>query len=156
MVTRKSASSTGPAPENDAESDASEAARHNIWLAGLGAFAKAQAEGTKAFEALVSEGVELQRKTQALAQERLTEATQQFETLAARASNVATERLDKLESIFEQRVARALTRMGIPTSADLERLSERLDALEQAIEAGKSAPEKAETVKRPRAARKTD
>lgn len=156
MVTRKSASSTGPAPENDAESDASEAARHNIWLAGLGAFAKAQAEGTKAFEALVSEGVELQRKTQALAQERLTEATQQFETLAARASNVATERLDKLESIFEQRVARALTRMGIPTSADLERLSERLDALEQAIEAGKSASEKAETVKRPRAARKTD
>ena len=156
MVTRKSASSTGPAPENDAESDASEAARHNIWLAGLGAFAKAQAEGTKAFEALVSEGVELQRKTQVLAQARLTEATQQFETLAARASNVATERLDKLESIFEQRVARALTRMGIPTSADLERLSERLDALEQAIEAGKSASEKAETVKRPRAARKTD
>ena len=156
MVTRKSASSTGSAPENDAESDASEAARHNIWLAGLGAFAKAQAEGTKAFEALVSEGVELQRKTQALAQERLTEATQQFETLAARASNVATERLDKLEGIFEQRVARALTRMGIPTSADLEQLSERLDALERAMESSETAPKATEAAKRPRAARKTD
>lgn len=156
MVTRKSASSTGSPPENDAESDASEAARHNIWLAGLGAFAKAQAEGTKAFEALVSEGVALQRKTQTLAQERLTEATQQFETLAARASNVATERLDKLEGIFEQRVSRALTRLGIPTSADLERLSERLDALERAIKSSKAAPEAAAVAKRPRAARKTD
>lgn len=149
MATKKSASSTGPAPQNDAESDASEAARnHNIWLAGLGAFAKAQAEGTKAFEALVSEGLAMQRKTQAMAQERLAEATQQMEALAARAGNVATGRWDKLEGIFEQRVARAMERLGMPTAADLERLSERLDALERAIH------DQAPPAKRTRAARK--
>lgn len=134
MVTKKSASPTGPESDDNAASDAGEAARHNIWLAGLGAFAKAQAEGTKAFEALVNEGVALQRKTQALAQERISEATQQMEELASRASTVATERWDKLEGIFEQRVARALTRLGIPSAADLESLSERLDALERAMQ----------------------
>ena len=37
-----------------------------IWLAGLGAFSKAQEEGGKVFEALVKEGMTIQRKTQAV------------------------------------------------------------------------------------------
>jgi hypothetical protein len=41
-----------------------------IWLAGLGAFAKAQEEGTKVFEALVKEGIGMQRKSQAAAEEK--------------------------------------------------------------------------------------
>jgi len=32
-----------------------------IWLAGMGAFAKAQAEGKQVFEALVKEGASLQK-----------------------------------------------------------------------------------------------
>ncbi|WP_084652180.1 phasin family protein [Ottowia thiooxydans] len=156
MVTRKSSSPpSNEKPESPAETtqetDASEAARHNIWLAGLGAFAKAQAEGTKAFEALVSDGIAMQRKTQALAQERMTEATQRMEALANRAGNVATERWDKLEGIFEQRVARALERLGLPTAADLERLSERLDALERA-----NPTAKAPAAKQPSPGKKQD
>ena len=46
-----------------------------IWLAGMGAFAKAQAEGGKVFDALVKEGVSLQRKTQAVAEEKLGDVT---------------------------------------------------------------------------------
>ena len=34
-----------------------------IWLAGLGAFAKAQQEGTKVFDALIREGEAIQKKT---------------------------------------------------------------------------------------------
>ena len=41
-----------------------------IWLAGLGAFNKAQSEGNKVFETLVKEGLSIQRKTQAVAEER--------------------------------------------------------------------------------------
>ncbi|HEX6829199.1 MAG TPA: phasin family protein, partial [Burkholderiales bacterium] len=48
---------------------------HEIWLAGLGAFSKAQEEGGKVFEALVKEGVTLQKRTQAAAEEKLSEAT---------------------------------------------------------------------------------
>lgn len=134
MVTKKSAPTNGPESEGNPTPDSGDTARNNIWLAGLGAFAKAQAEGTKAFEALVKEGVAIQRKTQAMAQERISEATQQMEELANRAGHVATDRWDKLEGIFEQRVARALGRLGIPSAADLESLSERLDAIERAMQ----------------------
>ena len=51
-----------------------------IWLAGLGAFAKAQEEGGKVFEALVKEGTSIQRKTQAAAEEKISEATNRMAT----------------------------------------------------------------------------
>ena len=42
-----------------------------IWLAGLGAFSKAQQDGTKAFEKLVSDGITMQRKVHTTAEEKL-------------------------------------------------------------------------------------
>jgi poly(hydroxyalkanoate) granule-associated protein len=48
-----------------------------IWLAGLGAFAKAQEDGTKAFEKLVSDGITMQRKVSTTAEEKLAEVLQQ-------------------------------------------------------------------------------
>ena len=53
-----------------------------IWLAGLGAFTKAQNEGGKVFETLVKKGLSIQRKTQAAAEERITEATSKMATMA--------------------------------------------------------------------------
>jgi hypothetical protein len=40
---------------------------------------------------------------------------------------------DKLEQVFENRVARALSRLGVHTQADVERLAERVDALSEAV-----------------------
>ena len=42
-----------------------------IWLAGLGAFAKAQEEGGKVFEALVKEGETIQARTRKLTDEKI-------------------------------------------------------------------------------------
>ena len=53
-----------------------------IWLAGLGAFAKAQEEGGKVFEALVKEGLGMQRKSQVMAEEKITEAASKMTNLA--------------------------------------------------------------------------
>src|SRR5690606_26098454 len=53
-----------------------------IWLAGLGAFSKAQEEGGKAFESLVKEGLSIQRKTQAVAEERISEASSRMSSMA--------------------------------------------------------------------------
>ena len=76
-----------------------------IWLAGMGAFAKAQEEGGKVFEALVKEGQALQRKTQAAAEERIGEVTDRMSAMAETVSARAGQNWDKLESIFEQRTA---------------------------------------------------
>ena len=104
-----------------------------IWLAGLGAFSKAQAEGGKVFDALVKEGVSLQRKTQSAAEERISDVTTKMSTMAGDVSAKAGQQWDKLESIFEERTARAMNKLGVPTNKDLDALAARVDALTAAL-----------------------
>ncbi len=115
---------------SEASSAPSEESSQHIWLAGLGAMAKAQSQGTKAFEALIADGLTFQRKTQMAAQEKITAATEQLSHLAKDFGQQSTGRIDRLEHLFEDRVARALPRLGIPSLADLEALSERVAHLE--------------------------
>ncbi|MEY4755681.1 MAG: hypothetical protein RJA34_579 [Pseudomonadota bacterium] len=116
-----------------------------IWQAGLGAFAKAQEEGSKAFEALVKEGTLLQLKTQAAAEARILEATSKMTSMANDISARATGQWDKLETIFEDRVAKALNKLGMPSSQDLSELSARVEALTRAVQALQSASGKGVT-----------
>jgi poly(hydroxyalkanoate) granule-associated protein len=105
-----------------------------IWQAGLGAFNKAQAEGTKAFEALVKEGVSFQRKTQSAAEEKMTEATSKISDMASGISSKATGQWDKLETIFEDRVAKALNKLGVPSGKDIAALIHRIDELNKSVQ----------------------
>ncbi len=111
-----------------------------IWLAGLGAFSKAQEEGNKVFEALVKEGLTIQRKTQAVAEEKISEATSRVTTMANDIGSRAVGQWDKLENIFEERVAKALGKLGVPSARDIAALHARMDALTQG--GGKSASAK--------------
>ena len=106
---------------------------HEVWLAGLGALAQAQAQGTKAFETLVSDGLAFQRKSQEQAQQRLQEATARLTNLAQDFGQQASVRVDKLEHVFEDRVAKALHRLGMPTLQDLQVLQARIHALEEQL-----------------------
>ena len=104
-----------------------------VWLAGLGAFARAQEEGTKVFDTLVKEGLTIQRKTQAAAGERLSEATSRMASMATDITSRATGQWDKLETIFEERVSRALGKLGVPTSRDIDALIARIDELNRQV-----------------------
>jgi poly(hydroxyalkanoate) granule-associated protein len=116
-----------------------------IWLAGMGAFAKAQQEGGKVFESLVKEGTSLQRKTQAAAEERIGDVATRMSAMAEGVTSKAGQQWDKLESIFEQRVSKALGKLGVPSSQDVAKLVARVDAL---------SAEVAKLTKTPRAAKK--
>ena len=129
----------------------------SIWLAGLGAFSRAQAEGMRMFETLVKQGEALESKTKQAAGD-----------AAAAARGAATGKLkevkknvggtwDKLESVFEARVARALAKLGVHTQADVAKLTERVDKLSDAVNElikaqggakAKPAPKPRKTVKR--------
>lgn len=117
-----------------------------IWLAGLGAFAKAQEEGGKVFDALVKEGLTIQRKTQSVAEEKITEATSKMTSMATDISSRASGQWDKLENIFEDRVAKALNKLGAPSAKDVDALIARIDALNASVQklSGK-APASAKT-----------
>jgi poly(hydroxyalkanoate) granule-associated protein len=123
-----------------------------IWLAGMGAFAKAQEEGGKVFEALVKEGMSLQKKTQGIAEEKISEVTGKMSAMADTVSAKAGQNWDKLEAIFEARTAKAMGKLGVPTAKDVQTLTERVDALAAAVaKLSKGATPKAA----PKAASKT-
>ncbi len=132
-------------------SDAIKDSAQQIWLAGLGAFSKAQAEGGKAFDTLVKEGLSIQRKTQAVAEERISEASERVSGVASEISSKASGQWDKLENIFEDRVAKALNKLGVPSARDVEALLERIDGLSRQVQALGGKP----AVARKTAARKT-
>ena len=122
---------------------------HQIWLAGLGAFAKAQGEGGKVFDTLMKEGASLQRKTQAVAGEKLGDVAGKMTAMAGEVGSKANAQWDKLESIFEERTARAMGRLGVPTAKELAALIDRVAALETSLAAlkGEAAPVKQRRLK---------
>lgn len=105
-----------------------------IWQAGLGAFTRAQAEGSKAFESLVKEGVSIQRKTQTATEAKISEATSKMSHIATDIGSKASGQWDKLENIFEERVAKALNKLGVPSAKDINALIERIDELNKAVQ----------------------
>jgi poly(hydroxyalkanoate) granule-associated protein len=119
-----------------------------IWLAGMGAFAKAQEEGGKVFEALVKEGSKLQKKTQGLAEDKIGEMTGKMSAMADTVSAKAGQNWDKLEAIFEQRTAKAMSKLGVPTAKDVDALVKRVDELAAAVaKMGKGASTSSRTAK---------
>ena len=85
---------------------------HKIWLAGLGAFSRAQREGAKVFEALVKQGEELQSRTKQAATETAAAARGVAAAKAKEMQEMAGGTWDKLEQVFEDRVARAQSKLG--------------------------------------------
>ncbi len=109
-----------------------ESAQH-IWLAGLGAFAKAQDEGTRLFEALVREGVALEQKTRKLTAGKADEARSAVEAAVGQVRERSQETWDKLEKVFESRVSRALNRLGVPGATELKALTARVEELAREV-----------------------
>ena len=108
---------------------------HQIWLAGLGAFAKAQQGGAQVFEGLVKQGESLEAKTRDVAAQTAKAARGAAEAKAREMQTMAGGTWDKLEQVFEKRVARALGSLGVYSAADVKRLSERVDELSEAVNA---------------------
>jgi poly(hydroxyalkanoate) granule-associated protein len=133
--THPSADSEHGVPIDSHLSDAVKDSAQQIWQAGLGAFAKAQAEGRKAFESLVREGSVLQRKTQAAAEDKISETTSRVAAMAGDIASQATGQWGKLETLFEDRVAKALNKLGVPSAKDIHALMARVDELSQAVQA---------------------
>jgi poly(hydroxyalkanoate) granule-associated protein len=104
-----------------------------IWLAGLGAFAKAQEEGGKLFESLVKEGAALDAKTRKFTEDKVGEARSNVEATLGQVRERSQETWDKLEKVFEDRVSRALGRLGIPGRDEIRTLTRRVEELSREV-----------------------
>jgi poly(hydroxyalkanoate) granule-associated protein len=104
-----------------------------IWQAGLGAFQKAQEQGSKMFETLVKEGSALEAATTKFTNKRVQEVRGAVESTMNTVKDRASDTWDRLEKVFEDRVSKALGALGIPGRRDLEELSHQVAELQKAI-----------------------
>ncbi|GGD42228.1 phasin family protein [Pseudoxanthomonas indica] len=132
---RKKTSKSKAAEEDNLQAQAQRLSKNlsesaqQVWLAGVGAFGRAQAEGGKLFETLVKEGLNLEQRTRKLAGGRVDAVRNAMEQTVGQARERATDTWDRLEKVFEDRVQRALRRLEVPSREDLSGLLDRVDSL---------------------------
>ncbi|MCK5873767.1 MAG: phasin family protein [Alcanivoracaceae bacterium] len=100
---------------------------HQIWLAGLGAFARAEEEGSKLFDTLVDVGKDLESKTRDISETRV-------EEIKERVRSRTGETMGKMEKAFDERLNKALSKLGIPNKREVEALQKRVQELTAALE----------------------
>jgi poly(hydroxyalkanoate) granule-associated protein len=125
-----------------------------IWMAGMGAFNRAQGEGSKLFEALVKEGMNIEQHTRKLAGGKVDAVRDAVENRVGVARERATDTWDRLEKVFEERVQRALNRLGVPNSEDLSDLVSRVNKLTDTLNKQSGKVAKVKAVKPVKAAKK--
>lgn len=100
-----------------------------IWLAGLGAFGRAQAEGSRFFDGLVKEGQAYETRRQDKADSTGPAWRDNVEQHFGDARQKAAGTWDKVERAFEDQVQGVLKRLHVPTAEDVAALNARIDAL---------------------------
>ncbi|RKG34050.1 phasin family protein [Acinetobacter tianfuensis] len=99
-----------------------------IWLAGLGAFSRAEEEGNKLFDSLVKVGEELESKTTDI-------ADQTVEMVSEKAKESVTDTKDKVEKLLDNSVNHSLNRLGLITPKDLQHLEKLILQLHAKVDA---------------------
>lgn len=136
---RKSSTARKAQPERISKSITESA--QQIWLAGMGAFNRAQSEGGKLFEGLVRDGLSLEQTARSIAGNRANVVRDAVEGRVDQARERATDTWDKLEKVFEARVQRALVKLGVPGRDDLNALTDRVERLTAELrKSGAKAP----------------
>lgn len=104
-----------------------------VWLAGIDALTRAQSQGGKLFETLVKEGVSLEQKTRKFATGKVGEVRDVVENKVEQVKERAADTWDKLETVFETRVSKALSKLGVPGREEMEALIDRVEELNRAV-----------------------
>lgn len=134
-----------PAPKNSPKKKAAPpsggkslvSSAQQIWLAGVGAFAKAQQEGSKFFSALAKEGAKLEQSAKKVVTNKTSEAQRSVQSSVSQFS----EQVKKIEQTVGEQLTRALKQLEIPSRKEVEQLSQRIDEINREIKALKLRPE---------------
>lgn len=112
---------------------------HQIWLAGLGAFAKAQAEGSRLFDQLIEDGTELEKQTRKYTTDKLGELRGRMEQTVERVRNSSQASMARIQAVVDERIAKAVQRMAVPTREDFAELARKVGEINRSV-VGAMAP----------------
>ena len=116
----------------------------HAFLAGLGALSNAQEVGAKTFDSLVKQGEAFRKDATDRTESLIDDVQGAIREMAGGAQSRATglldqmrdaSQLEKLNSVFDTRVAATMDRLGVPSKNDIDMLNSKLDRLLSAVEA---------------------
>ena len=102
---------------------------HKIWLAGLGALATAEEEGSKLFKNLVERGEGWESKNKERWEEMKEGVKSKIDETTGKAKDEAEGAWDKVESRIEDAVGAAFQKAGVPSREEIATLTKRVDEL---------------------------
>ena len=108
---------------------------HKIWLAGLGALNSAEEEGTRLFNRLVEKG----EAFEARGKEQFAKVQRSVEDVVVGAESS----FEKLGDAFDNRVAAAINRLGVPSRDEIVTLTKRVEELTLKVDGLKASPKQA-------------
>jgi poly(hydroxyalkanoate) granule-associated protein len=101
-----------------------------VWLAGLGALATVEEEGSKLFNRLVDRGQEFEDERRA----KIEEATETVREQSDEALAQLEEAGEETQSALASSVSAALERFGVPTQKEVDDLADKVDHLSTQVE----------------------
>jgi len=117
-------------PQSESLQDELTERGREVWLAGLGALATVEEEGTKLFNRLVDRGQEFEDERRS----ELEEATEKVREQGDEALTQLEEASEETQSVVSESVNAALERFGVPTQAEVDDLADKVDHLSQQVE----------------------
>lgn len=99
---------------------------HRIWLAGLGALAAAEEEGSKLFSRLVERG----RDVESRGKVEVDKVKVEVDKMKTKAENAFENWGEK----FDEKLTAALHRLGVPTRDEIRNLTRRVEELNAKVE----------------------
>ena len=102
---------------------------HDIWLAGLGAYAKAGKEGSRLFDSLVDLGESVEKK----ARDEVSRPIRAAERSVEGARSAVAETWQQIELLIERRITKTLHALQIPTQRDVAELTQRVEKLNRTV-----------------------
>ena len=117
-------------PRNETLQDELTERGREVWLAGLGALATVEEEGSKLFGRLVDRGAEFEEERR----KELKEAGEKARERGDEALAQIEEASEETQSLLMDTVNTALERFGVPTRSEVDRLSERVESLTKQVD----------------------
>ncbi len=128
------------AKSRDVQKEVRESA-HKIWLAGLGALAVAGEEGKALFRTLVEKGEEVEERSR-------TQVGKVKGKVQDAKANVGI-LWERVQDGFDEQVATALHRLGVPTRKEIGNLTKKVEELTKSIEKARAKAAAAPKPKKP-------
>ncbi len=102
-----------------------------VWLAGLGALASVEQEGTKVFKSLVDKGEDFEKRGKDQIDEIYSDVSEKYKEIEGKVKS----KFNKAEDELDENLQELIHKMGVPTQDEIKELTTQVEKLVKKVDA---------------------